>query len=198
MLSPHEIKRVELVRAAKCLLGDSFGFHVACLLEKVTEYILQGQNDTSHSHLTIDGTIQGDVYSTLLACLVLIRAQNEFLSIMKCVYPNFTVVGAPSADFDLSRLPEQLHHLVNRLPSEEEVFADVCEHRQRKGISRFLMNNVTLSLRSYIDDMTWKCPSLLSEFSFATLNNRFLPIGVAFRPQKKQSAGMRLRNPTVA
>ena len=75
----NEIKRVELVRAAANLLGDSFGFHVACLLEKVTEYILQGQNGTSHSHFTVDGTIQGDVYSTLLACLVLIRAQNEFL-----------------------------------------------------------------------------------------------------------------------
>ena len=116
---------------------------------------------------------------------------------MKGVYPNFTVVGAPSADFDLSRLPEQLRYLVNRLSSEEEVFADVCEHRQRKGLSRFLMNNVILSLRNYVDDMTWKCPSLLSDFSFAILNN-LLPIGVAFRPQKNMSAGTRLRNPTVA
>ena len=91
------------------------------------------------------------------------------------------VVGAPSADFDLSRLPEQLHHLVNRLPSEEEVFADVCEHRQRKGLSRFLMHNVMLSLRSYGEDMTGKCPSLLSEFSFAIFNNPLLPIGVEFR-----------------
>ena len=78
---------------------------------------------------------------------------------MKSVYPNFTVVGAPSADFDLSRLPEQLRHLVNRVPSEEEVFADVCEHRQRKGLPRFLMNNVIFSFRSYVDDVTWKCPS---------------------------------------
>ena len=93
------------------------------------------------------------------------------------------VVGAPSADFDLSLLPEQLRQLVNRLPSEEEVFSDVCERRQRLGLSRFLMNNVTLSLRSYVDDMTWKCPSLLSEFSFAILNS-LLPIGVAFRLQK--------------
>ena len=92
---------------------------------------------------------------------------------MKSVYPNFTVVGAPSADFDLSRLPEQLRQLVNRLPSEEEVFADVCEHRQRKGLFRFLMHNVVLSLRSYGDDMTGKCPSLLSEFSFAILNAAF-------------------------
>ena len=74
----NEIKRVELVRAAASLLGDSFCFHVACLLEKVIEYILRGPYGISHSHLTIDGTIQGDVYSTLLACLVLIHAQDEF------------------------------------------------------------------------------------------------------------------------
>ena len=75
----NELKRVELVRSAASLLGgDSFGFHVACLLEKVIEYILRGPYGISHSHLTIDGTIQGDVYSTLLACLVLIHAQDEF------------------------------------------------------------------------------------------------------------------------
>ena len=44
---------------------------------------------------------------------------------MKKVYPNFTPVGAPLANLDLSRLPVQLRDLVNRLLSEEEVFADV-------------------------------------------------------------------------
>ena len=81
---------------------------------------------------------------------------------MKKVYPNFTPVGAPLANLDLSRLPVQLRDLVNRLLSEEEVFADVCENRQRKEFSRFLINNAIFSFRSYAaDDMTWKCPSLL-------------------------------------
>ena len=31
----NEIKRVELFRSDASLLGDSFGFHVACLLEKI-------------------------------------------------------------------------------------------------------------------------------------------------------------------
>ena len=95
---------------------------MACLLEKVTAYILQGQNGISHLHITIYGIIQGDVSSTLLAFLVLLLGQKESLSIMKTAYPTFTVVGAPSASLVLSRLPVQLRDLVNRLPPEEKVF----------------------------------------------------------------------------
>ncbi|MEE3273846.1 MAG: hypothetical protein VX217_03250, partial [Acidobacteriota bacterium] len=150
-------------------------------MSRETVYTLQGRDSHADFH-TFTGVIQGDVLSSLLACLAVLPVQRRLATIIQTRYPFLKVRGAEGS----ASLSDPDKQLLLEAPFPEDATVRASLNGQPE-LSQDQVSSVHVSLRAYIDDQTLRCPPCLECVVDFLIDCLFAPVGIVFVPEKEES-----------